>query len=438
MSRRREHLEELANLPKAHNTFSASTTRLSPFIHVEEEPLSAFGSLSHHTRTSNATTNSKQIASPLERLGERSLSPSISRRSDETFIRNGRNAQMPSAGLSVNPIKPPRPVADQFRNASSRKPKQPPPKDAVSEPQRSTDSTVRMVKTRRRDWGYPVSWECCKCVSLNIYIYEESTGNVAEASCPGCRVHSVCFNCEDLWDRGRWDPVEPRERQPLFTLARPPGAYRPMRDEYGFTPLHPACTRGKLTVVQDRWPSAPEDLEVEDDAGETPLYVATWAGSSEVVDFLLSKGAKIDADNSQPDLSPFIVAAEFGKIDFIKLFLRHGADPTWQYEDGKTAYNYIPKDHPNSHTIRQLFDDAIAERASQKPKISNAFEKHLKQEMYMHYTISTDRSGTDDDVKTAILSVLAEKEKKIDPTNSFADIDNRGTRGLPFRAQLFP
>jgi hypothetical protein len=179
--------------------------------------------------------------------------------------------------------------------------------------------------------------------------------------------------------------------------------------------LREACLRGNLTEVQDRWHSAPEDLEVEDDAGETPLHVWTWAGSSEVVDFLLSKGAKIDVDGCGPERAPFIVAARGGKIDFIKLFLKHGADPTRQYKDGKTAYDYIPKHHPNSHIIRQLFDDTIAERASQDPKPDNTFEKHLKQEMYMHYTISTDRSGTDDDVKTAILSVLAEKEKKIDP-----------------------
>lgn len=53
-------------------------------------------------------------------------------------------------------------------------------------------------------------------------------------------------------------------------------------------------------------------------------------------------------------------------------------------------------------------------RAEGREKI---FEKQDKQEFYMHHTISADRSGTNDDVKTSILSVLGAREREPDSGN---------------------
>ena len=59
-------------------------------------------------------------------------------------------------------------------------------------------------------------------------------------------------------------------------------------DDRGWTPLHSACWRGHLDVVQYLLTSHDANLEATTNAGKTPLHWACWNGHLDVVRYLLS------------------------------------------------------------------------------------------------------------------------------------------------------
>jgi len=63
-----------------------------------------------------------------------------------------------------------------------------------------------------------------------------------------------------------------------------------MTDSRGYTPLHMACLRGNLEMVQMLEAHTPIDMQSVID-GSTPLQLACQSGSMAVVEFLLEKGA---------------------------------------------------------------------------------------------------------------------------------------------------
>ena len=47
----------------------------------------------------------------------------------------------------------------------------------------------------------------------------------------------------------------------------------------------------------------PEDINIPDNAGNTPLQIASLAGEAEIVKFLLDAGCEINTKNIDKDLS---------------------------------------------------------------------------------------------------------------------------------------
>jgi ankyrin repeat protein len=71
-------------------------------------------------------------------------------------------------------------------------------------------------------------------------------------------------------------------------------------------------------------------------SGWTPLHYACTEGHLSVADYLLSKGAKVDA-LSESDTTPLMMAVRSGNIQLVRLLLDRGADLQIRNHQGFSA-----------------------------------------------------------------------------------------------------
>ena len=82
-----------------------------------------------------------------------------------------------------------------------------------------------------------------------------------------------------------------------------------------------------------------EGFDVNGDGrlGGTPLSAAALSHNSEMIRFLISKGAWVDLPNNRTGETPLMVAAVEGKIENVHILLDSGAQPCLQDKKGRTA-----------------------------------------------------------------------------------------------------
>lgn len=90
------------------------------------------------------------------------------------------------------------------------------------------------------------------------------------------------------------------------------------------TDLDDAIIAGDLAKVQSLIEADPSLLNPKIDSGAQPLYRAAERGKKEIAEYLISKGAEVNAKNS--DGRSVLSEAEFWQLDdLIKLLKDHGA-----------------------------------------------------------------------------------------------------------------
>jgi len=100
-----------------------------------------------------------------------------------------------------------------------------------------------------------------------------------------------------------------------FLLPAPRSAYRP---------IHQAAQDGDAAAVAADLAADPRNLNLPDDAGLTPLALATLHCHTNVMALLLDHGARTDRTNND-GATPLHLAAQEDCPDGALLLLRHGA-----------------------------------------------------------------------------------------------------------------
>ncbi|XP_033203447.1 tankyrase isoform X2 [Bombus vancouverensis nearcticus] len=153
---------------------------------------------------------------------------------------------------------------------------------------------------------------------------------------------STLTNADSLSESGNTDPLrELFEACKTGDLARVKALVTPKtvnaRDTAGrkSTPLHFAAGYGRINVVEFLL-SAGASIQARDDGGLHPLHNACSFGHSDVVRLLLEAGANPNTRDNW-NYTPLHEAAIKGKIDVCIALLQHGADANIRNTEGKTA-----------------------------------------------------------------------------------------------------
>lgn len=143
------------------------------------------------------------------------------------------------------------------------------------------------------------------------------------------------------------------------TSSGEPRMPRRRRDQNGRTPLARACAAQEFASAKYHYAETPSDLNVPDNAGNTPLQIASLEGSAEIVDFLINRGCEIETKNIDKD-TPLIDAVENGHLDVVRRLLDAGANPRVGNAQGDEPFDLAPSDCEEYNQIRQAIFDAKA------------------------------------------------------------------------------
>lgn len=88
-------------------------------------------------------------------------------------------------------------------------------------------------------------------------------------------------------------------------------------------PLHIACSGGHYHTV-DYLIQKGADINACDDNGKSSLYMTCKYGHANIVELLLSKGANVNICD-EDGVSPLYIACQQGDNDIVKLLIRYGA-----------------------------------------------------------------------------------------------------------------
>jgi hypothetical protein len=143
--------------------------------------------------------------------------------------------------------------------------------------------------------------------------------------------------------------------------------HKKRRDQNGRTRLARACAAQELEAAKARHAERPDDLNIPDNAGNTPLQIAALEGCAPIVKFLIEAGCEIDTKNIDRD-TPLIDAVENGHLEVVKLLLDAGANPRIGNAEGDEPYDLVPSDNDNYDELRKVIANAKAHHGLRRRK----------------------------------------------------------------------
>ena len=112
--------------------------------------------------------------------------------------------------------------------------------------------------------------------------------------------------------------------------------------------LHVAVEAEDLTKVQQLVDGQPDLVNTKNEAGVTPLHLAAGLNNTNLVDYLISKGADAKAATKQ-GWTPLHWAAHLNAAAAVTLLLEKGVDPSAKAVDGKTPLQVAIAE--NAHAV---------------------------------------------------------------------------------------
>ncbi|XP_044724277.1 ankyrin repeats (3 copies) domain-containing protein [Hirsutella rhossiliensis] len=145
-------------------------------------------------------------------------------------------------------------------------------------------------------------------------------------------------------------------------------------DAHGQTLLARACARGEYETAKQRLGERPEDLNVADYAGNTPLQIAAINGCEDIVKLLIEAGCNLDCVNYDKD-TPLLDAVDNGHLGVVKLLLDAGVNPRKANVNGEEPLDRVSEDTDNADDIRAALM-AARKRAGERRRTSEDRTSH--------------------------------------------------------------
>ena len=111
----------------------------------------------------------------------------------------------------------------------------------------------------------------------------------------------------------------------------------------------------------------PQDLDIPDNAGNTPLQIASLEGKSKIVHLLLDAGCDINCKNIDME-TPLIDAVENGHLDVVRMLLKAGLDPRQSNAKGEEPLDLVNPEMDHYDEIRAAL---VSAKEKDKPRRSS-------------------------------------------------------------------
>jgi ankyrin repeat protein len=164
----------------------------------------------------------------------------------------------------------------------------------------------------------------------------------------------------------------PVDEMNIGSMASAKMPHKKHRDQIGRTHLARACASGDLKSVQLQLKERPEDKNLPDNAGNTPLQIASLEGHVDTVEALLQAGCDVDCRNNEKD-TPLIDAIENSRLEVVKLLLKYGANPRLVNAKGFEPLDILEADQDDYHAIKSELEKA---RSKPEARRTSASEDH--------------------------------------------------------------
>ena len=107
------------------------------------------------------------------------------------------------------------------------------------------------------------------------------------------------------------------------------------RNPDGSTLLHLAVFNDHIDIVK-YLVSQGADVDAQDSEGDTPLHLAASSGLFEIAKYLVSKGADVNVKNRSFQETPLHRTTYYGYINMVELLVNHGADVNARAKDNSS------------------------------------------------------------------------------------------------------
>ncbi|KAJ3099007.1 hypothetical protein HDU97_003534 [Phlyctochytrium planicorne] len=148
----------------------------------------------------------------------------------------------------------------------------------------------------------------------------------------------------------------------MVSLLLQHGADPDSSDLLGCTPIHYAVLTENLRILSILL-KATKKIGAVDRSGLSYLQHAIRLKNIEMTKMILDCGAPIDKGTSEKRRTALHAAAEMGSLEFVKLLISRGADPSLIDIDGKSALAVIDRNHDNQELIDFLTVKMIEKEA---------------------------------------------------------------------------